>query len=65
MGKLPPKGPPAKLPLAQARDLSGVWMSLPGSNFLNMGPRALPEREVPLHGVNDPGANVMSLHSLG
>ena len=26
-GKLPPKEPSAKLPLAQARDLSGVWMT--------------------------------------
>jgi len=62
VGKLPPKEPSAKLPLAQARDLSGVWMTSSWYNFLNMGPRgSLPEREVPMHGVNDPGANVMSL----
>src|ERR1019366_8582578 len=60
--KLPPKEPPAKLTLAQAHDLSGVWMTSSWYNFLNMGPRGkLPEREVPLHGVNDPSASVMSL----
>ena len=59
---LPPKEPSAKLPLAEARDLSGTWMTAMWYTGLNMGPKgALPERGVQIHGVNDPKAPVMTL----
>src|SRR5215471_20648134 len=55
--KLPPKEPSAKLPLAQARNLSGTWMTANWYINLNMGPKgSLPTRSIPLHGVTDPGA---------
>ena len=60
-GELPPKEPSAKLPVAEARDLSGTWMTSYWYNGLNMGPKgSLPERESPLHGVDDPRAPVTS-----
>lgn len=60
--KVPAKEPSVKLPLAEARDLSGVWMTASWYTFLNMGPKgSLPDQEIPLHGVNDPGAPVMRL----
>ena len=44
---LPPKEPSAKLPLADARDLSGTWMTATWYTGLNMGPKgALPDRGV-------------------
>ena len=59
---LPPKEPSAKLPLAEARDLSGTWMTAMWYTGLNMGPKgALPDRGVQMHGVNDPKAPVMTL----
>ncbi len=61
-GGPPPKEPSAKLPLEEARDLSGPWMPAMWYTFLNMGPKgSLPSREVPLHGVKDPAAPISSL----
>lgn len=61
-GAPPPKEPSAKLPLQQARDLSGPWMTAMWYTNLNMGPRgSLPSREVQLHGVKDPNASIESL----
>jgi len=60
--KLPPKEPSAKLPLVQARNLSGTWMTANWYINLNMGPKgSLPTRSIPLHGVTDPGAPVIGL----
>jgi hypothetical protein len=62
IGELPPTEPSAKLSLADARDLTGTWMTSYWYNGLNMGPKgALPEKEIPLHGVNDPRTPVMDL----
>ena len=61
-GAPPDKEPPAELPLAQARDLSGTWMTSMWYNMLNMGPKgALPSRDIQLHGVKDPTAQVVTL----
>jgi hypothetical protein len=61
-GELPSKEPSAKLSLPEARDLSGPWMTSYWYIGLNMGPKgSLPEKDIPLHGVNDPHARVMNL----
>ena len=53
--KTRPKEPSAKLPLAEARDLSGTWMTAFWYTGLNMGPKgSLPDYDIQLHGVNDP-----------
>src|SRR5580693_6600314 len=53
--KARPKEPSAKLPLAEARDLSGTWMTAFWYTGLNMGPKSgLPDYDVQLHGINDP-----------
>lgn len=58
----PPKEPSAKLSLAEARDLSGIYMPSTWYTGLNMGSKAgLPTQNMPLHGVKDPKAPVLSL----
>jgi hypothetical protein len=57
-----PREPLAKLPLAEARDLSGTWMTAFWYTGLNMGPKgSLPDYDIQLHGVNDPTAPFPSL----
>ena len=61
-GELQSKEPSAKLSLAEARDLSGTWMTSYWYNGLNMGPKgSLPDKESPLLGVDDPRTPVVSL----
>src|SRR5262252_6344377 len=53
-GELQSKEPSAKLSLAEARDLSGAWMTSYWYNGLSIGPKgSLPDRERPVHGADD------------
>lgn len=59
---MPSKEPSAKMSVPEARDLSGPWMTSYWYIGLNMGPKgSLPEKDIPLHGVNDPHTEVMNL----